>query len=99
MCPRLCPRLAAGVALAALLALLLGPAETVSAVTPPLVLKDFGAATIPLNGTTTVTFHIDNLDPATTLTGVNFTDTLPAGLVVGTPSNFVGSCNSGSGLT
>jgi hypothetical protein len=84
--------------LAAVLEPLMGPPETVGAQTlPPMVLKDFAAATIPLGGTTTVTFHISNPNAApTTLTGVNFTDTLPAGLVVATPNNKDGFCTGGS---
>jgi hypothetical protein len=46
---------------------------------PTTLSKAFGAASIPLNGSTSLTFTI--AEPATaTLTGVSFVDTLPAGL-------------------
>jgi CSLREA domain-containing protein/fimbrial isopeptide formation D2 family protein len=50
--------------------------------TPPTISKGFGAAIIPLNGTTPLTFTITNPNSANTLTGVGFTDTLPVGLTV-----------------
>jgi hypothetical protein len=49
-------------------------------VAPPTISKTFGAATIPLNGITTLTFTITNPNTVTTLTGVAFTDTFPSGL-------------------
>jgi len=46
--------------------------------------KAFGAASIPLNGTTSLTFTLINSNDFDVLTG--FTDALPAGLVVATPN-------------
>ena len=69
-------------------------AQTLS---PPIVTKAFGAASIPLNGGTTLTFTYTNPNSAASLTGIAFTDTLPAGLVVSTPAGLSGSCTPGSG--
>jgi arabinogalactan endo-1,4-beta-galactosidase len=51
---------------------------------------------VALNGTTTLTFNLSNPNTETSLTGVGFTDTLPAGLVVATPNGLTGSCGSGT---
>src|SRR5262249_38139504 len=53
--------------------------------TPPSIAKVFGAASIPLNGSTSLSFTITNPNTNVTLNGVAFTDNLPAGLVVSTP--------------
>jgi type VI protein secretion system component Hcp len=61
-------------------------------VAPPVISTMFGAPSIPLNGTTTLTFTITNLNSPTGLTGVGFTDNLPAGLVVADPPNVSNGC-------
>jgi hypothetical protein len=63
---------------------------------PPTIAKSFGAASIPLNGATSLSFTIANPNAATALTGIGFTDTLPAGLVVQTPNGLVGTCGGGT---
>ena len=62
------------------------------AVSPPTIAKAFGAASIAVNGTTTLTFMLANPNPATALSGVGFADTLPAGLVVATPNGLASTC-------
>jgi YVTN family beta-propeller protein len=69
---------------------------TITVVSPPVIIKAFGAASVPLNGSTSLTFTIQNNNIGTTLTGVGFTDTLPAGLVVSTPNGLTGSCGGGT---
>ena len=63
---------------------------------PPTITKAFGAGTIPLNGSTTLTFNLSNPNAGTMLTGVGFIDSLPAGLVVSTPNGLTGSCGGGT---
>ena len=65
------------------------------AVAPPAISKAFGAASLALNATTALTFTLQNHN-ASTLTGVGFTDTLPAGLAVSTPDGLTGSCGGGA---
>ena len=77
-----------------------GPGNTSNAsitiVGPPVINKTFGAASIPLNGSTSLTFTIQNNNAATMLTGVAFTDTLPAGLMISTPNGLSGGCAGGA---
>ena len=57
----------------------------------PTFSKAFGAPTIPVGGTTTLAFTLTN--PNTVgLTGVAFTDTLPAGLTIPGPFTFAPFC-------
>lgn len=65
---------------------------TVNIIAAPSFTKAFGAATIPLNGTTSLSFTITNNSAAFSLNNVSFTDNLPVGLVVATPPNVSGSC-------
>ncbi len=54
--------------------------------------KGFAPSTIALGGRSTLTFIIDNTANASNVTGLDFTDTLPAGLVIASPSNASTTC-------
>ena len=70
---------------------------SVTVIEPPAnFTKSFGAATIPLNGSTSLTFNLANINSGTTLHGIAFSDTLPAGLTVSTPNGLTGSCGGGT---
>jgi fimbrial isopeptide formation D2 family protein/uncharacterized repeat protein (TIGR01451 family) len=69
---------------------------SITVVGPPVIIKAFGAASIPLNGSTSLSFTIQNNNTTTSLTGVGFSDTLPAGLVISTPNGLTGSCGGGT---
>ena len=77
-----------------------GPGNTsstgVTVVPAPSISKTFGAAAIPLNGTTSLSFTITNQDPESSQSGIAVTDTLPAGLVVATPNGLSGACGTGT---
>src|ERR1017187_3134039 len=62
----------------------------------PTITKTFGAATIAVNGTTSLSFTITNPNVAFSVSGVAVTDTLPAGLVVSTPNGLTGTCGGGT---
>ena len=66
---------------------------SLTVINPPTIAKAFGAATIPLNGATSLTFTLSSTNANLTLNGVAFTDNLPAGLVVATPSNLTSTCS------
>jgi uncharacterized repeat protein (TIGR01451 family) len=67
-----------------------------SVATPPTIVKVFGATTIPLNGSTSLSFTVGNPNSSVPLAGVAFTDALPTGLVVSTPNGVAGVCGGGS---
>jgi hypothetical protein len=67
-----------------------------SVATPPTIAKSFGAASIQVGGSTSLSFTINNPNASLSLTGVAFTDSLPAGLVVATPNGLTGSCGGGT---
>jgi hypothetical protein len=63
---------------------------------PPNASKSFIPSSVVINQTTTLYFSVANPNTWASLTGVGFTDTLPAGLVVATPNGLSGSCGGGA---
>jgi uncharacterized repeat protein (TIGR01451 family) len=61
---------------------------------PPTIAKSFSAATVSLNGSVTLTFTLTNQNPATDLTGVSFSDDMPAGLLIANPDSLSGTCDT-----
>ena len=61
---------------------------------PPTIAKAFSAATVGLNGSVTLTFTLTNPNPATDLTGVSFSDDMPAGLLIANPDSLSGTCDT-----
>lgn len=59
---------------------------------PPLFSKAFAPSSLPEGGTSTLTFTIDNTASGMAATGMSFTDTFPAGLVVATSGSVSNSC-------
>jgi uncharacterized repeat protein (TIGR01451 family) len=68
----------------------------ITVIGPPAISKTFGAASIPLNGTTSLSFTIQNNNTTSGLSGIAFSDTLPAGLVISSPNGITGSCGGGT---
>jgi uncharacterized repeat protein (TIGR01451 family) len=64
----------------------------ITVVAPPTITKAFGAAFVPVGQTTTLSFTLTNPNATVALTGVAFTDALPAGLVVANPPNATDGC-------
>jgi hypothetical protein len=63
---------------------------------PVIIAKTFGAASIAVGGSTSLSFQINNNDEGVQHGAINFTDTLPAGLVVSTPNGLTGTCGGGT---
>lgn len=66
------------------------------AVAPPVIAKAFSASPILTGSSTALSFSIANPNQSTTLSGIGFTDNLPAGLVVATPNGLSGTCGGGT---
>ncbi|HEX3565518.1 MAG TPA: Ig-like domain repeat protein, partial [Acidimicrobiales bacterium] len=69
---------------------------SITVVAPPTLSKAFGAASVPLGGSTSLSFTVNNPNATTDLTGIGFTDSLPSGLTVATPNGLTGTCGTGT---
>lgn len=73
-----------------------GPAaDTITVVPPPDFEKAFTPAGIPLTGTSTLSFSINNSGSPLGATGLAFTDNLPAGVTIAAPPNASTTCVGG----
>ncbi len=66
------------------------------AATPPVFSKAFAPALIAIGDVSTLTFTINNSANGANIGSLDFTDNLPAGLVVATPSDASTTCSGGS---
>ena len=66
---------------------------------PPSLTSSFTPSSIAVGGTTALSFTITNPNSSGSLSGISFTDSLPAGLVVDNPNGQNGTCGSSSTLT
>jgi uncharacterized repeat protein (TIGR01451 family) len=62
---------------------------------PPATSQAFGATSINVKQTTTLSFTVSNPNTTAALKGVAFGDFLPSGLAVANPNGLTGSCGSG----
>ena len=66
-------------------------------IAPPAIFIFFSPSTMQVNFSTTLNFYISNPNGSTSLSGVSFTDALPANLFVLSPNNQLsGSCGGGT---
>jgi hypothetical protein len=70
--------------------------DTLFVATPPSLSKVFAGLSIGVNNTTSLTFTLSNPNHIVTLHGLQFSDMLPAGLVVATPNGLTGTCGGGT---
>ena len=68
---------------------------TLSVASPATLTKTFGSVSILPGGSTSLTFVVANPNSTVSLTGLAFTDTLPAGLTVSSPNGLAGTCVGG----
>jgi hypothetical protein len=61
---------------------------------PPTIVKAFSGSTVGLNNSVTLTFTLTNPNPATDLTGVGFSEDMPAGLLIANPDSLGGDCDT-----
>ena len=69
---------------------------TLTVLEAPLFGKAFAPATVALGAVSTLSFSIDNSANVVDATGLDFSDNLPAGMVVATPANGSTTCTGGT---
>ncbi|MCB1559698.1 MAG: DUF11 domain-containing protein, partial [Xanthomonadales bacterium] len=73
-----------------------GANDTLTVVAPPLFAKLFAPNPAAIGQSSTLSFSIDNSASAIDATALDFTDNLPAGLLVATPPNASTTCTGGT---
>jgi len=63
-----------------------------SAPSAPTLSAAFGASSVTVGSSTSLSFTVSNPNTATTLTGIAFSDSLPSGLAIATPNGLTGTC-------
>ncbi len=58
----------------------------------PTISKTFSSPTSGINGSATLSFALANPNSAVTVSGISFTDTLPAGMVIAATPNLISTC-------
>lgn len=71
-------------------------ADSLIATVPPGFAKAFAPDSVGVGVASTLTFTIDNVANALTATGLDFTDSLPSGLVIASPANATKNCSGGT---
>ena len=70
--------------------------DTLTVFTPPEFSKAFAPGAVVINSNSTLTFTIDNTANVLPASSLDFTDILPAAVVVATPANVSTSCTGGT---
>ena len=68
--------------------------DTLTVIAAPTIAKSFNPKSVPLNGSSTLSFTVTNPNTASALGGVAFTDALPSGVKLASTA-VTGSCGSG----
>lgn len=76
--------------------LLLNNASLPGGDTEPGFSKAFAPATVGFGGVSTLTFTVDNTGNASQASSLAFTDAMPSGMTVATPSNAASTCTGGT---
>ena len=76
-------------------AFLFGAQAANSEILPPVLVVEFGVASMPLSGQTSLTITVTNPNPAATLTDIQFNDSLPNGMSFPFPPDFSATTCSG----
>jgi 6-phosphogluconolactonase (cycloisomerase 2 family) len=69
-----------------------GLSNIITVIVPPVIAKAYSPNPVPVGGTTALVYTVNNPNTTVALAGLAFTDTLPAGTAVASPTGLSGSC-------